>query len=935
MTDENAASALGEVAFPDSLDEVSSLDGYLSVFGRVIGQKAIDSLDPLHVPGRDPLPDFRHVPDWRQPFDPQAHLVAAAAKMFDEQKAGMIVGECGTGKTNTAILSIHEHAMKSKRKGGCGGNYRVVVICPDHIIAKWARDEIAETLPEARVFTFKKWYDLLPLIDKGHVPVPGKPHHNRWAAPEGAEWYVVGRDQIKRAPGSVGAGGTRRGFDGRLISGQPGRWFPGPLEEAKDADGKPIVDEWGRVKMVKTQFRAPICPKCGQRPHDRRGFPMSFESLAKAGVRCTGRYLQEIPSDRRQATDMGLDRISPVPSRLAEARVGREVSLGGRKYVVRQCGEPLWQWTWKMKRWPMATLIQRRLRRFFHYVVIDELHEHKGSDSDQGVASNKVLSASGKVLMLTGTLIAGYADNLFPLLMRVAGDDMRRLGFEWGDESRFTEVYGCRDRIVTATGPADMATVRDHKSTGIGRRAMENTKQTFGRRPGIMPTLFAHTLLPRSMFITLEELASELPPLTEVFEEGACDLPPEVAAEYRRIEQVCKSTIRHLGMAGAGKFMGTMLQMLLAYPDHPYGWEPLWPDAFAVGYWKLPKIRTRENFIGVVSPRNFDLSSLVLPKEQRLLDICKAEVEQGNQVWVYVQMTKKRSVFPRLKQLLTEAGLRVGVMESEEVEVRDRLDWIAREGLKFDVILSHPKLVATGVDLFSKSIGGHNYNVLVWYQTGYDLFTMRQASRRAWRIGQPKECRNYYLFARNTMQHRAMELMGRKLAASVQLEGEFSEDGLAAMAKDTGIQLALVKSLSSQIDDAQLMRSWTKVKSVGGANYKPRVKRPMDEVPRPAYGTGVPVPPEPSEFDDLPLDAALLAETLVADRTDGEDVDLDDWIAAQIRAAKQPRGKDVFKPRGPILETKPQPKPSRRSDVRRLIDDLLTGDGEEDDGWDW
>ncbi len=44
--------------------------------------------------------------------------------------------------------------------------------------------------------------------------------------------------------------------------------------------------------------------------------------------------------------------------------------------------------------------------------------------------------------------------------------------------------------------------------------------------------------------------------------------------------------------------------------------------------------------------------TLVYPKEQALLDICRREVQAGNQVWVYCQMTGKRDIQPRLKQIL-------------------------------------------------------------------------------------------------------------------------------------------------------------------------------------------------------------------------------------------------------------------------------------------
>ena len=85
--------------------------------------------------------------------------------------------------------------------------------------------------------------------------------------------------------------------------------------------------------------------------------------------------------------------------------------------------------------------------------------------------------------------------------------------------------------------------------------------------------------------------------------------------------------------------------------------------------------------------------------------------------------------------------------------------------------LSHPKLVETGLDLFDKG-GVYNFPTLIFYQTGYNLFTMRQASRRAWRIGQRKDCKVIYLYYGGTLQARAMSLMGKKMEAAQALEGK-------------------------------------------------------------------------------------------------------------------------------------------------------------------
>jgi len=118
--------------------------------------------------------------------------------------------------------------------------------------------------------------------------------------------------------------------------------------------------------------------------------------------------------------------------------------------------------------------------------------------------------------------------------------------------------------------------------------------------------------------------------------------------------------------------------------------------------------------------------------------------------------------------------------------------------------------VRTGLTLFD-AMGKHNFPTLLFYETGYDLFTLRQASRRSWRIGQKHACRLYYLYYGETMQARAMGLMAQKLDASLALEGQFSAEGLAAMSADSGsLTMELAKSLVQTIDFGDVERVWAK-----------------------------------------------------------------------------------------------------------------------------
>ena len=57
--------------------------------------------------------------------------------------------------------------------------------------------------------------------------------------------------------------------------------------------------------------------------------------------------------------------------------------------------------------------------------------------------------------------------------------------------------------------------------------------------------------------------------------------------------------------------------------------------------------------------------------------------------------------------------------------VKSRLRQKVREDVQ--VVIGNPMLVQTGLDLL-------DFPTIIFYQTGYSVFTLRQASRRSWRI---------------------------------------------------------------------------------------------------------------------------------------------------------------------------------------------------------
>ena len=146
----------------------------------------------------------------------------------------------------------------------------------------------------------------------------------------------------------------------------------------------------------------------------------------------------------------------------------------------------------------------------------------------------------------------------------------------------------------------------------------------------------------------------------------------------------------------------------------------------------------------------------------------------------------------RMDDMLTRHGFRVAVMKADAVAPERREAWVAdrvKQGI--DVMICHPRLVQTGLDLI-------DFPTLIWYETDYSVYVMRQASRRSWRIGQTRPVKVVFMSYRNTLQADALKLVAKKLQSSLAVEGELPEDGLAAYGDDgDDLMMALARKIVS------------------------------------------------------------------------------------------------------------------------------------------
>ena len=191
------------------------------------------------------------------------------------------------------------------------------------------------------------------------------------------------------------------------------------------------------------------------------------------------------------------------------------------------------------------------------------------------------------------------------------------------------------------------------------------------------------------------------------------------------------------------------------------------------------------------------------PKEKALVDLVAAERLEGRRVLVYVTHTGTRDITGRMDDILTRHGFRVVVMKADAVAPNRREAWVAdkvKQGI--DVLICHPRLVQTGLDLI-------DFPTIVWDETDYSVYVVRQASRRSWRIGQTRPVKVVFMSYRNTLQADALKLVAKKMQSSLAVEGELPEDGLAAYGDDgDDMMMALARKIVSggeEEDEAETM----------------------------------------------------------------------------------------------------------------------------------
>ena len=638
----------------------------------------------------------------RQPLPAQALTISGVSKHLKTARSAIIVGECGTGKTLMSVAVAHSVAHTHSE----GRPYTAIGMCPPHLVFKWAR-EVLETIPRARTFII---YDLRNGGD------PTRPH---------------GVVEVKQRHGQIVHKGLKTTLFELRTMGRTAwkRLCPGPAYFIVSRETGKLSYHWKHAYTVAESGR-------------EKG-AVTNPDTGCAIPRSEGGYLSRVDFAEKKIFEHFIRGKDGTDGFSAMWQADRE----------------------KIQRMAPLGYIGRYMKGWWDYAIADELHQ-LAQETAQGNNLGVLYRCSRKLIGLTGTLMGGYADDLFNLFYRMKPRQMVAEGFAAGGSGRrdFAERYGVLESIEKIPD-VDNACTRAQKTT---------VRQV--RKPGASPLLFGKFLMASTAFVTLEDIAAYLPSYEESVVEVEMDV--DLGKAYAGIEQDIREAVKK--NRGNRSLLSLMMHRLLLYPDHPFAIGEIWGKRFN------PQLGGLEPFLVTTAP---DLSrDFVYAKERKLIEDIRGELRQGRRCQVYATFTGEHDVAARLERVLRQAGLRVAVLRKTVPTLKREL-WYEKQ-LKdgVEVVVCHPKLVETGLDLLA-------FPTLYFYQTGYSLHTLRQASRRSWRIGQKHPVKVKFFVSKATTQTTCLRLMGKKMLVALMMEGKFSGEGIHSLESDDDMMSAMAREL--------------------------------------------------------------------------------------------------------------------------------------------
>jgi superfamily II DNA or RNA helicase len=727
------------------MPQLSTIYDYMRANAGLLGTRILEQFPALQQIDDPVSPQIDGL--LRRPFPAQAIAIMGLAKRWRQARTAMVVAECGTGKTLISLGAIH---VRSE-----GKPFTALAMVPPHLVEKWAREAFL-TLPGVHVF-------LIDDLRNG-----------------GDQNKAHGVNQVRLRQGRI----VREGFQTSLSELRLRKASSSPRKRWLSLCGRPSLFIVGRERA-----------KLGYFWRHAYRVPRSGPYLGCVVNSDTGK---PVIIDESRLTVAEFEKV----------KISETIESRGHK-SCRPIHSPLWQAdSNKIRRMAPIEFIGRYMPGWFDYTICDEIHQLAG-DTAQGNALGTLASCTDRIVGLTGTLLGGYADDLFNTLFRLEAPRMKEQGYEWGTAGRsaFMQDYGVLETI-TKVEPEDNR-CSNAKSTSMVRR-----------KPGASPLLFGEFLMQLCAFVFLEDISGELPAYEENYVSVAMD--PLLMVAYRELEDAIRKALKE--HRGNRSVMSTMLNTLLLYPDHPYGLGTLYGKEFD------EDLKRNIRFV-IAETRDLPEEQLY-SKERKLIEEIRRELAEERRCQVFAVYTQKHDVTARLQRILASEGIRTAVLRAS-VDTSKREAWYARqirEGVQ--VVISHPKLVETGLDLL-------DFPTILFYESGYSLHTLRQASRRSWRIGQRRPVRVRFLCYEGTMQTACLRLMGKKLLVALTMEGKFAGEGLQNIDEDDDVLSAMARELVERNGIGESADAVWKALNSERQKLFPTASEPADEVAVPELSGNV------------------------------------------------------------------------------------------------
>jgi hypothetical protein len=380
------------------------------------------------------------------------------------------------------------------------------------------------------------------------------------------------------------------------------------------------------------------------------------------------------------------------------------------------CGAKLWRPASRQRgesrispRWYVCKIL-KNAGRVFDLYISDEIHQTKAGDSGRGWAFGQLVKCSKKVIGLTGTLTTGKSTSIKEILWRTDPAALIREGFDYeSGPLKWAARYGVLQRTISK----DDLEMNDEGIITIRKGIRQRLKEL----PGISPELTATYLLDRGVFLELSDIGL---PLVEIKEIPVfIRMDEEHGREYRQFHEELHYTCAEAVKRGKPGAFSVFIPATINYADRP--------DLGA-------EVEVEHE---TVTAPAFD-EDYYHAKERKLVEIVRQELAESRWCVIYTKYSGQYDINGRLKKVLEAHGIGCVVLPAS-VGPDARMEWLeeqARKGTK--VIICNLELVEVGLDLLA-------WPTLIYYQLDYRVSTVRQSSRRAWRIGQTRECRVYYL----------------------------------------------------------------------------------------------------------------------------------------------------------------------------------------------